>query len=135
MKSYMHANEARQPHRSKAMASNQASRTPDDISITPRNLQFDVEPLARDWHGGDAFKTAFYNALSIMFPIGEQHFIDSVKYYRDRITDPALAADVRGFTAQESIPRREHQTYNETLSATTGKNGRAPGRARVCQDG
>lgn len=102
------------------MVSTQASRTPDDISIKARNLHFDVEPLARDWHGGDAFKTAFYNALSIMFPIGEQHFIDSVKYYRDRITDPTLAEHVRGFTAQESIHRREHQKYNETLCAARG---------------
>ncbi|MCE9650349.1 MAG: metal-dependent hydrolase [Parvibaculum sp.] len=97
-----------------------ASRTPHDIQITPRNLNFDVGPLATDWHSGDAFKTAFYNALSIMFPIGEQHFIDSVKYYRDRITDPVLAGHVRGFTAQESIHRREHQKYNETLCASRG---------------
>lgn len=102
------------------MTAAQAPRTPIDITITPRNLNFDVGPLSTDWHGGDAFRTAFFNSLSIMFPIGEQHFIDSVKYYRDRITDPTLAAHVRGFTAQESIHRREHQKYNETLCATRG---------------
>lgn len=97
-----------------------ASHTPADVTIVPRNLNFDVDPLSTDWHGGDAFKTAFFNALSIMFPIGEQHFIDSVKHYRSRITDPKLAEDVRGFTAQESIHRREHQKYNETLCASRG---------------
>lgn len=91
------------------------SHTPDDIEITPRNFYFDVTPLSGDWHGGDAFRTAYFNALSIMFPIGEQHFIDSVKHYRDRIVEPRLAKHVRGFTAQESIHRREHQNYNETL--------------------
>lgn len=97
------------------------SRTPDTVSITPRNLNFDVEPiLATDWHGGDPFRTAFYNALSIMFPVGEQQFIDSVKQYRDRITDPVLMEHVRGFTAQEFIHRREHQKYNEALCNARG---------------
>ena len=83
-----------------------ASRTPQDIDIQPRNLHFYVGALGCDWHGGDAFKTAFFNSLSIMFPIGEQHFIDSVKHYRAAITDPDLAEDVRGFTAQEYIHLR-----------------------------
>lgn len=97
-----------------------ASRTPKDIDIQPRNLHFNVNALGCDWHGGDAFKTAFFNSLSIMFPIGEQHFIDSVKHYRAQITDPDLAEAVRGFTAQEYIHRREHQVYNETLCDARG---------------
>lgn len=97
------------------------SRTPDDVSISARNLNFDIEAiLATDWHGGDPFRTAFYNALSIMFPVGEQQFIDSVKHYRDRITDPALNRHVRGFMAQESVHRREHQKYNEAVCAARG---------------
>jgi predicted metal-dependent hydrolase len=105
---------------SAAEKANRASRTPPGIEIKPRNYQFDVAPLRGDWHGNDAFRTAFFNALSIMFPVGEQHFIDSVKHYRARITDPELAAHVRGFTAQESIHRREHQNYNEMLCASRG---------------
>ncbi len=101
-------------------ASTGASRTPHNIAIAPRNMHFDMHVLSTDWHGGDPFRTAFFNALSIMFPIGEQHFIDSVKYYRNRITDPLLAQQVRGFTAQEAIHRREHQNYNETLCASRG---------------
>ena len=101
-------------------ASPAMSRTPQNIDIAPRNMHFDMHVLSTDWHGGDPFRTAFFNALSIMFPIGEQHFIDSVKYYRRRITEPTLAAQVRGFTAQEAIHRREHQNYNETLCASRG---------------
>ena len=97
------------------------SRTPADVSITPRNLDFDIEKLlATDWLRDDPFATAFFNALSIMFPVGEQQFIESVKHYRDRISDPALVAHVKGFTAQESIHRREHQKYNEALCASRG---------------
>lgn len=101
-------------------ASSPVSRTPQNIDIAPRNMHFDMHALSTDWHGGDPFRTAFFNALSIMFPIGEQHFIDSVKYYRRRISDPTLAAQVAGFTAQESIHRREHQNYNMTLCASRG---------------
>ena len=97
-----------------------ASRTPEGFDITPRNLHFSVEPLAHDWHGGDAFRTAYFNALSIMFPIGEQHFIDSVKFYRGQITDPLLRDHARAFSAQEYIHRREHQNYNEALCASRG---------------
>ncbi len=92
------------------------SRTPENVEIVPRNRQFDIdEALATNWHGGDAFRTAFFDAMSILFPLGEQFFIDSVKAYRGKIEDGELERRVRGFMAQESIHRREHQRYNETL--------------------
>lgn len=101
-------------------AQHATAHDPQDMKISPRNFYFDVSALYGDWAGADPFRTAFYNALSIMFPIGEQHFIDSVKHYRARITEPKLAEHVRGFTAQEAIHRREHQNYNETLCAARG---------------
>ena len=49
-------------------------------SLTIRRLLVDLHtPLPRHWCGGDAFRTAFFNALSMSFPAGEQLFIDSVK--------------------------------------------------------
>ncbi|MFL6717281.1 MAG: metal-dependent hydrolase, partial [Burkholderiaceae bacterium] len=48
--------------------------------LVVRRLLIDREaPFARHWCGGDAFRTAFFNALSMSFPIGEQFFIDSVR--------------------------------------------------------
>ena len=42
-----------------------------------RRLLIDLEtPFARHWCGGDAFRSALFNALSMSFPIGEQFFID-----------------------------------------------------------
>lgn len=45
---------------------------PDDVAdrgLRPRNLRFDLaDHLAGDWHGGDPFRTAFLNALSLNFP-------------------------------------------------------------------
>jgi len=48
--------------------------------LVVRRLLIDLEtPVARHWNGGDAFRTAFFNALSFSFPAGEQFFIDSVR--------------------------------------------------------
>jgi len=103
------------------MHSSSLSRTPENVEIVPRNRQFDVEEtLATNWNGGDPFRTAFFDAMSILFPYGEQFFIDSVKAFRDRIDDPELDRRVRHFMAQESVHRREHQRYNEALCRARG---------------
>ena len=48
--------------------------------LVVRRLLVDMEqPIARHWCAGDAFRTAFFNALSMSFPVGEQFFIDSVR--------------------------------------------------------
>src|SRR6056297_121818 len=82
----------------------------------PRQRRFEPKAaLARDWHGGSAFRTAWFNAMSMLFPLGEKFFIDSVRAYSDRIEEDDLRAEVRAFQGQESVHRREHQRYNEAL--------------------
>lgn len=94
------------------------SSTPPGVSVRPRHLNFDVsEELKALWHGDDAFRTAFFNALSLQFPDGEQHFIDAVRLYRDKIEDPKLKAEIRGFIGQEALHSHEHKAYNKALNA------------------
>ena len=84
------------------------SSTPEGVSVQPRHLHFDVsEDLKTFWHGDDAFRTAFFNALSLQFPDGEQQFINAVRLYRDRIDDPKLKVEIRGFIGQEALHSRE----------------------------
>jgi predicted metal-dependent hydrolase len=98
-----------------------ASLTPVDVPVTPRNREHDIaNSLSRDWFGNHPFKTAWFNAMSITFPLGEKYFIDSVRYYSDQITDAKLIADISGFCAQEGFHRREHERYNQTLCALRG---------------
>ena len=48
--------------------------------LTVRRLLVDLsQGFDRHWNGGDAFLSAFCNALSMSFPVGEQFFIDAVK--------------------------------------------------------
>jgi uncharacterized protein len=86
--------------------------------IRPRNISFELPAdLPRHWHSGDPYITNFFNGLSLMFPEGERFFMDSVRHYQDRITDPRLREEVRGFLGQEGIHAREHREYNELLEA------------------
>lgn len=97
------------------------SKTPADIEFTARNRRFELyDSLGRDWHGGHAFQTAFFNALSFSFPSGEKFFVDSVKHFLPQIEDPKLKSDAAVFVQQEYIHRREHQRYNEALAKARG---------------
>jgi hypothetical protein len=101
--------------------SNSQSHTPENVEITPRNREHDLaEALAHDWVDNDPFKTAWFNAMSITFPIGEKFFIDSVRHFAAQGTDPVLTKAVSNFCAQEGFHRREHQSYNEVLCEARG---------------
>lgn len=103
------------------MSNPSLSNTPKDMQFAARNRSFDLrEPLASDWHGGHAFQTAMFNALSLSFPTGEKFFVDSVRYYLPRIDDPKLKREADVFVQQEYIHRREHQRYNEVLANARG---------------
>ncbi|WP_439813590.1 metal-dependent hydrolase [Zavarzinia sp. CC-PAN008] len=94
--------------------------TPADLVFRPRNEHFDLEAvLASDW-AGEPVETAFWNALSSLFPVGETFFVDSVKHFAPQITDEKLRREIRSFIGQETVHSREHQTYNETLCRARG---------------
>ncbi len=88
-------------------------------TLTVRRLQVDLDsPFARHW-AGDAFRSAWFNALSFSFPAGEQLFIDAVKKGLDRLPPEARAPfvdEVRGFIGQEATHRHVHQRFNRQLA-------------------
>jgi predicted metal-dependent hydrolase len=87
-------------------------------TLTVRKLNVDLSGgFARHWLGGDVYRTAFMNALSMSFPLGEQMFIDSVRAAApDSIADPLLRAEVKDFVGQEASHRYVHQQYNAELA-------------------
>ena len=90
----------------------QASRTPADLVIHPRNVTFaHGEQATRWWNGGDPVATAFYNTLSVTFPLGEAFFIKSVRHYRNAMP-PHLKSQIDAFIRQESAHSREHASFN-----------------------
>ncbi len=81
-----------------------------------RNIQFKLASKGVDkWNGAGVQQTQFMNALSIFFPAGERFFIDSIRNYRDQITNEQLKKDVKEFIGQEAMHTREHLVYNQAL--------------------
>ena len=78
-------------------------RTPEDITIEPRDLRFDMSAAddGRPWLDGNPVATAVYNAMSLTFPDGERMFMDAVKAYRGEVSGK-LAEDVKDFITQAS---------------------------------
>ena len=98
------------------------------MSITPptltvRKLEVDLsQGFARHWHGGDAFLSQYYNALSMSFPVGEQSFVDAVKGGLALLNDmpdtpenARLRLDAAQFIGQEATHRHVHGLYNAQL--------------------
>ena len=86
------------------------------IPIVPRRPKWDFADLKeRFFFGGNGLKSAFVVALSGSFPPGEKEFIQSVRLFMDRVRDPKLIADVKGFTAQEGQHSLQHKLMNEAF--------------------
>ena len=88
-------------------------------AIVVRRLLIDLgTPFERRWNGGDAFRSAWLNALSLSFPVGEQFFIDSVRNGLKTLPEAErarFAAEVQGFIGQEATHRRIHALFNDQL--------------------
>lgn len=84
-----------------------------------RNLKFSLEPsIVGNWHGrGGPLFANLLNTFSIMLPVGERFFIDSVRAFRDDIEDPELKKAVTAFIGQEAMHGREHEALNEAIFA------------------
>ncbi|WP_432770159.1 MAG: metal-dependent hydrolase [Sphingopyxis sp.] len=86
--------------------------TPSDLQIEKRDRKFGRdEPPPRWWHSGDPGRTAFFNALSSTFPVGEKFFMTAVRHYRDQTSEP-LRSQIDDFLYQESMHSREHVVFN-----------------------
>ncbi|HCX82621.1 MAG: metal-dependent hydrolase [Curvibacter sp. RIFCSPHIGHO2_12_FULL_63_18] len=106
--------------------------------LVVRKLLIDLNtPFAVRWNGGDAFRSAFFNALSMSFPLGEQYFMDSVRAGLKSLPEDQrarFAAEVQGFVGQEATHRRIHSLFNghlETQGFTNALERRAAKRMQA----
>lgn len=90
------------------------TRSP-DRTIKVRRVSFEemLERLTKDFTtDGDVISAHVISVLSGMFPDGEEMFVDSVRHFRDQVTDPDLARQVNAFIGQEVIHGRQHRALN-----------------------
>lgn len=85
-----------------------------DIHVRRMDFTFSKR-TPKHFNGNDPFLSAFLAAMSTVFPDGERFFIDSVRHYRERISDPDLQEAVRAFIGQEAHHGREHESFNQWL--------------------
>ncbi|MDX1756015.1 MAG: metal-dependent hydrolase [Marinobacter sp.] len=91
--------------------------TPAGLIPQVRRPEFDLSAnVPKYWWANDPARTLLLAALSSSFPPGERFFIDSVRHYQDRITDPELQQAIRGFIGQEAHHSREHKALNGYLA-------------------
>ncbi len=94
------------------------SQTPDCIQIQARLLEHNFDdsiPLV--WANNNPVITAFYNALSTVIPEGEKFFIQSVNSVKDKIDDPQLKEEIKGFITQEASHQAEHKSLNNWIKS------------------
>lgn len=92
------------------------SKTPAGMIPQVRRPDFKFsQDLPMWWWDGDPFRTLLLAAMSSGFPPGERFFIDSVRYFQDRISDPELQKAIRGFIGQEAHHSKEHSLLNGFL--------------------
>lgn len=86
--------------------------------ITVRRMDFEFdEKMPRYWADNNPFLTHVLNALTATFPVGERFFVDSVRYFQDKIKDPELKKAVSAFIGQEAMHAKEHDAYNHYADA------------------
>lgn len=84
---------------------------------TRRDLTFKLNAKrALSWHPDGLNVAQFLNSMSLFFPVGERFFIDSVRNYRNIVTDPNLKKAVTAFIGQEAMHSREHIEYNNAIA-------------------
>lgn len=99
------------------MTTTSLAQSSSDRAITTRRLRFDFrrETVPRYFVDDNIVGSHLVALASATFPRGEDFFVQSVRNYRDRITDPTLKRQVAGFIGQESVHGREHEEFNELL--------------------
>jgi uncharacterized protein len=113
---------AKEPRQMSMFATKAASTQPPDPRpgaprVVPRarvpHLGF--HDLPRHWFAGSAVATHVANGLNLVIPMGERFFVRSVRHYLDRLADPELEREVRGFMGQEGRHAQAHERFMDGL--------------------
>lgn len=85
------------------------------MTIQKRNIDFGIGAAPAPRWCDNEVCTALFDAFSLFLPPGERFFIRAVNSCADKISDPTLKHDIKGFSAQEALHMRAHEAYNRAL--------------------
>jgi predicted metal-dependent hydrolase len=84
----------------------------------PRTPGVDLDtPVPRHWFADSPVLTHVANGVNLLFPAGERFFVRSVNHYLDRVTDPLLRDQIKGFFGQEGRHAKEHERFFRQMEA------------------
>lgn len=88
-------------------------------SFPVRRMDFDFAGVSRYWMDGDVGLTHFLTSMSVLFPEGEQFFVDSVRavrYHESLKDDLAMQKEMSAFIGQEAMHSKEHEAFNAYMN-------------------
>jgi len=86
------------------------------VDVKPRRMAFAFDKVAsRYFFDDNALKSAYIAALSATFPAGEGEFISSVRMFKDKVDDPVLQEQIKGFIGQEGQHSQQHRQFNVAI--------------------
>ena len=93
------------------------ARTPEEHTLVSRTVNFPFnEDIPKHWQG-EVFATRMFDAMQLAFPDGERMFIQSVRNYADKISDPVLKEQVKHFIFQEGQHGKAHTEFTKYLTS------------------
>lgn len=81
------------------------------------NFQLDVSNLDVVDYTKNYYLTRLFNSLSVMFPKGERHFMEAIRFYEKQLT-PELLAEAKLFYKEEAAHSIQHKRLNDALKAS-----------------
>ena len=89
------------------------------VGVPPRHVSFTYPHDAARYcfYDGNPLASLLFVVFSGIFPPGERFFMDTVRHFRERVSDPVLKAQVAGFMGQEALHGREHDRLNDFFRA------------------
>ena len=86
-----------------------------DSTIPVRKMGFDFSNVPKDYMNGSLAESHFFDGLNLLFPEGERFFMRAVRNGLNKIEDPDLAQQARGFFGQETQHAIEHEKFFDVL--------------------
>jgi predicted metal-dependent hydrolase len=86
-----------------------------DSTIPVRKMGFDFSDVPKDYMNGSLAESHFFDGLNLLFPEGERFFMRAVRNGLNKIEDPDLKQQARGFFGQETQHAIEHEKFFDVL--------------------
>lgn len=91
------------------------TKTSGDSTIPVRKMGFDFSDVPKDYMNGSLADSHFFDGLNLLFPEGERFFMRAVRNGLNKIEDPDLKQQARGFFGQETQHAIEHEKFFDVL--------------------